>query len=423
MVFRHRAGALPKTAAMISNSNRLVVLGACCVVLLVSCQKSESSRSGARPEAAVLSVQVVRAEPRPMERVIAATGTLAAQEQSVLSAKVPGRLERLAVDIGSTVRQGDLIAQIEPRDYELRLQQAAAALAQVRASLGLASDSDAEGMDLERISAVKEARAVLNEAARNLQRVKDLAREQIASQAELDTAEAAHTVALTRCERAQEDGRVRLAELAQRRAELEIARKQLADTDVRAPFAGAVQTRPASLGEYVAAGAPIVSVVETDPLRLRLEVPEREATLILTGQPVRLRIEADTNVYTGSIARISPALSEENRMLLVEADVPKRGALRPGLFARGEIIIDEHEDVLAVPASTLTTFAGLEKVVVVRDGRALETTVKTGRRSDGWVEIVSGLDPGAAVVLDPGGLRTGQPVTLAHANEIDAKAR
>jgi multidrug efflux pump subunit AcrA (membrane-fusion protein) len=102
-------------------------------------------------------------------------------------------------------------------------------------------------------------------------------------------------------------------------------------------------------------------------------------------------------------------------MLPVEADIPAQGGLRPGLFARVEILINADEKAVSVPANTLVTFAGLEKVVTVKDGKAFEQTVKTGRRGEGWVEIISGLIAGQPVVLDPAGLRTGQPVTVTKA--------
>jgi RND family efflux transporter MFP subunit len=381
--------------------------------LLVSCERGAQSGPSARSGPPTRAVQVTRAELRPMQRSIAVSGTLAAQEKSTLSAKVPGRLEQIAVDIGSVVRRGDLLAQVEPRDYELGLQEAAAALAQARTTLGLAPEGEDDRVELDQLSAVKQAKAVLDEATNNRQRVKDLSKSGIASQSELDTVEATYTVALTRYSTAQEEARTRLAITAQRRAAYEIARKSLADASVRAPFDGAIQARPASLGEYVAVGSPIVELVKMDPLRLRLQVPERESLLVRTGQVVRLFVEGDTNAYRGRTARLSPALEEQCRMLLVEADVPRQGSLRPGLFARAEVIVNEGEDAVSVPGNALITFAGLEKVIVVQDGKALEKIVATGRRGPGWVEIVSGLGLDETIVLDPGSLRTGQPVTVA----------
>ena len=384
--------------------------------LLISCGKSGSpskgrEQSGAPPR----PVRLARAEVRPMERSIPVTGTLAAQEQSTLSAKVPGRLQRLAVDLGSVVREGDLLAQVEPRDYELRLQQAGAALGQARVALGLPLEGEDDRIALDEVSSIKQAQAVLDEAAQNRERVESLSKVGIASQAELDTVRASYTVALARHETALEEARIRLSALAQRRAEHEIARKQLADASVRAPFDGAVQARSANLGEYVATGVPIVTLVKSNPLRLRLEVPERDSMMVRHGQLLQLRVEGDTNAYPGQIARLSPALSEQDRMLRVEANVPNPGNLRPGLFASASIIVDEHEEVLTVPTNAVVTFAGIEKVVVVQDGKALEKDVNTGRRRGDRVEIVSGLGLGESVVLDPAGLRTGQRVSVAAA--------
>jgi RND family efflux transporter MFP subunit len=362
-------------------------------------------------------VRVARAEMRAIPRAIQVTGSLAAQEQSTLSAKVSGRLERLNVDIGSGLRQGDIVAQIEPRDYELGLQQATAALGQARTALGLPLEGDDDRIELDRVTAVRQAKAVLEEAGKNKERVKRLSGSGIASQSEVDTVEAAHTVASMRYETAMEEARGRLATAAQRRAELEMARKRLADASVRAPFDGAVQARLAAVGEYVAVGTPIVQLVKTDPLRLRLEVPERECLLVRTGQVVHLFIEGDTNTYAGRIARLSPALDEQTRMLRVEADVPRQGPLRPGLFARARIVIVEREEALAVPAEAIITFAGLEKVVVVQEGKAVEKVVATGRRGPDWAEILSGLGVKEAVVLSPGSLRTGQRVVVSDGAE------
>jgi multidrug efflux pump subunit AcrA (membrane-fusion protein) len=129
------------------------------------------------------------------------------------------------------------------------------------------------------------------------------------------------------------------------------------------------------------------------------------------GQRVRIRVDGTTNSSLGQIARISPALTEQNRMLLVEADVPAGGILRPGLFVRAEIIVNEQESALTVPTNAVIVFAGIQKVVTVEDGKARERTVTTGRRHNGWIEITSGIQTGEPVVLAPGNLRTGQPVT------------
>jgi RND family efflux transporter MFP subunit len=191
-----------------------------------------------------------------------------------------------------------------------------------------------------------------------------------------------------------------------------IARLNLERSRVRAPFDGAVAQRVAGVGDYLSVGTPIARLVKTDPLRLRIDVPERESGAIRTGLKVRVMVEGDTNIYTGKIARVAPALREADRMLAVEADVPAQGSLRVGRFVRAEIVVNESEAALVVPEPALIVFAGLEKVVSAKDGKVTEKAVTTGRRGADWVEIVSGLSAGEVVVLEPAGLRTGQPVII-----------
>jgi RND family efflux transporter MFP subunit len=172
----------------------------------------------------------------------------------------------------------------------------------------------------------------------------------------LDTAESVYNVALNRYEGALEETRTRQAALAQRRAEYELAKQQLSDTTVRAPFSGVLQARLIDPGEFLSAGAPVAELVQVDPLRLRLDVPEREAAVVRSGQTVRLTVEGDTNIFQGVLSRVSPALEETGRVLRVEADVPSRGILRPGLFARAQLVTQSDDPGLAVPPSALVVF-------------------------------------------------------------------
>jgi RND family efflux transporter MFP subunit len=400
--------------------------------LLPSCgRKAPQERQGPAP--GVREVRAATAELRTMPKRVFVVGTLSPQERSTLSAKVPGRLEELTVDIGSRIEQGMLLAQIERKDYELRLEQAAAALAQARAALGLPPEESSDKVAPGDVPSVQQAAAVLEEATRARQRIQDLAKAGIAPQHELDSAEAAFRVAQARHEAALQEARTRMAALAERRAEYNLARKQLEDTRITAPYPGAVQERRAGLGEYLSPGTPILDVVKTDVLRLRLEVPERSSMLVKPGQQVYVTVEGDTNRHAGAITRLRPALDEQTRMLVIEADVPAGEALRPGLFARAEVITGSDEQ-LAVPSDALITFAGVQKVVTIEEGKAVEKTVSTGRSGSDWIEITAGLKSGEVVVLNPAGLRTGQPVRLAaqpvpSASEtqpltaLDAKAR
>lgn len=359
-------------------------------------------------------VKTARVAEVPVGQTVSVTGTLAAQDQATLSVKVPGRLRVISVDLGSPVRRGQVIAQIDPEDYRLRQQQAEAALGQARARLGLPPDGSDDRVNAENTGTVRQARAVLDEARLNRDRAVKLVEQGVIARSEFDRTDSAYKVALSQYQDAIEEIRNRQALLAQRRSELALARQQLADTAIVAPFDGIVQEKKASVGEYLAAAAPVVTVVRVNPLRFRAEVPERAASNVRLGQQMRLSVEGNANFYTGRIVRLSPTITEQNRILIVEAEVVNNGSLRPGSFARADIVTSDASMAVTVPTNAITTFAGIEKVIVVQNGKAIEKPVTTGRRAADWTEIVSGVNVGDAVVVDPGNLQSGQPVIVAE---------
>ncbi|MFL6202610.1 MAG: efflux RND transporter periplasmic adaptor subunit [Thermoanaerobaculia bacterium] len=376
-----------------------------------SSQKEE--RRGGAESLTAREVRVVRAETANLARTVVVSGTLAADEEAGLGPKVAGRLTSLAVDLGDHVRRGQVLARLSPTDFELRVRQAENALQQARAQLGLPSDGPSRVIDPADTAVVKQAAANLTQAQLTRDRMARLLEQQLIPQQDFDAAEAALQVAEARHQEAIETARTRQALLGQRMSELEIARQQLRDSAITAPFDGRIRERQAGVGDYVAAGQTVVVLVRVHPLRLRLEVPEREAAGVRGGQAVRLTVEGDPATHEGRVARISPAIREESRTLLVEAEVPNPdGALRPGTFAKAEIVTVADEPAVLVPTSSVVSFAGIEKVLGVADGKAVEKRVKTGRRAGDRVEILEGAAAGDVVVVEPGNLVDGQPVTI-----------
>ena len=381
-------------------------------LLLVACSKPTTADSRTR-ELEPRKVKTARAELLALPRHVQVSGTLAADEQAEIGFEVPGRTLEVLVDLGSRVEKGAVVARLAATDYELKVQQAQAAMQQARARLGLPLESESDQIDFEKAAVVAQARAVREETKAMRARVAELVTQNLKPGSELDTAEAAFRVAEARYQDALEDVRQRQAQLAQRRVELAMARKQLADTTLVAPFTGAVRERHLSPGQFVSAGVSVLTLVKTDPLRLRLMVPERAALGIRLGQTVTLTLEGDTQTYTGKIARLAPAIGEQNRTLLVEAHVPNEaGLLRPGAFARASILVSEDERAVCIPEAALLTFAGIESVVLVSDGKAKEQRVRTGRRAGGQIEILEGLAADALLAVPPQGLATGQPLIL-----------
>jgi len=394
----------------------LALLGAALLAVSVAaCGKdTTSARATGRAKAQ---------EPRPVRVVVAATGrlprtvivngTLAADEEVVAGFKVVGRVSEIAVDLGSPVRKGQVLARLDPTDFRLRVEQAEAGLRQVRAALGLPRDGTGESVDPGQTALVREARAVLEEARLNRDRIIQLWEKDYIARSEVDASRSRLLVAESRYQAALEEIRNRQELLAERSSGLALARQQLADTVLNAPIDGAVRERRASVGEYLAAGAPVFGLVRVHPLRLRVAVPERDAPSVRVGQAVRVLLEGDPAAHAGHVVRLSPSIQEQNRTLIVEAEVANRdGKLRPGSFARAEIVVEADRTAVMVPAPAVVTFAGLEKVFVVKDGKAVEKRIRAGRRSGDRVEILEGVAAGEPVVVDPGNLLGGTPVTV-----------
>jgi RND family efflux transporter MFP subunit len=387
------------------------------LALALACGDAAAADKKSAPRAAQAAreVRLVKVAAQQLGRTVHVSGTLAADEQVTVSVKVAGRLASIGVDLGSVVTRGQAIAQIEATDYQLRVEQAASALAQARAQLGLAPDGDDVEIDLSQTSLVREAQASYDEARANLDRARSLVDQRMIAVADFDTAKATFVRAESAVAKARDEIRNRQAALRQRSFELRAARQQLADTVVRAPLDGIVHERHALAGEYLAAGSSVATVVSVDPLRLRVEIPERDAALVRAGQTVRIHVDGDARegrMQTGKVVRLAPALNEQSRSLAIEAEVANSGQLRPGSFARAEILVDDASAVPVVPASAVVSFAGIDKVIAVAGGKAVEKPIAVGRRDERWVEVVSGVALGDAVVVEPGNLQQGQPVRV-----------
>ena len=386
------------------------------LALLSSCSgRTNPPDSGvsAQPEKAV-PVKAVRAEERAIDRRVEIVGTLLAEDEVVVSSEVEGVLDRIDVDLGSFVRQGDLLAQMDQREFQLQLEQAQAALAQARVRLGLRA-GDSDEIDPEETPLVRQARAAYEDAkskyesAQKLYATGDIAEQRyIEAEKTFKAREAAYQSAVYEV-RDQRAGIRRL------RAQMALAQKNLADATIRAPLTGSVAVKHVSAGEYLKAGAPIVTVVKLNPLRLRADVPEPYAASIAVGRPLSFTVDALSHVtFQGRVTRLSPSVNPETRSLTVEAQIDNRALkLKPGYFARAEIVVQPGSKAVMIPGSAIVSYVGLNKVFIVEGGRATERRIKLGTRTDDWVEVVEGVRPNELVITgNPSRVRDGQLVEV-----------
>jgi RND family efflux transporter MFP subunit len=288
-------------------------------------------------------------------------------------------------------------------------------LAQARVRLGLSTDGVEDAVDVENTALVRQRKAVLQEARLNRDRTRTFVERGISPRASLDSAEASLEVAEGQLQDALEEIRNRQGVLAQRRSELDLARQQLQDTVLRSPIDGAVRERQVTAGDYRTAGTPVMTIVRTHPLRLQLSVPERETQGLKPGLSVRVSVEGDSRRHDGRLARIGAAIDETNRTLPVEAVVANADdVLRPGQFATADIVVSSDDRALVIPIDAIVTFAGVQKVLTIKDGKAREMRIRTGRREGDQVEVVEGLAEGEVVIRMPGDLVDGAAVQAAR---------
>jgi RND family efflux transporter MFP subunit len=345
------------------------------------------------------SVAVIEAQMHAWPRTVRAQGTLIEDEYALLGAKVAGRVKEVLVDIGTPVSAGQPVAVLDTEDFDLRIQQAEAQVAQARATLGLKPGVPDDQLDPSKAAPVLQERAMLEEARLNAQRVKGLNAKGVVTQEEIQAREAALRVAEARYAAAMNTVQEAIALLKLRRAELALALQNKEDAVFKAPFVGIIQETYVAPGSYLSIGEPVAALVRTDPLRFRAGIPERSAVGIQNGQPIQIELEGQRAPISATISRISPALDVSSRALIIEADIENgEGTLRTGLFAEAEITVDAEQQVLAVPAGSLVAFGGGEKVWVVRDNNAQPQQVRTGRRQGELVEITSGLQAGEIVL-------------------------
>ena len=383
---------------------------------VLSCGRSKANtdqqKSDANPSRpAVVQVTTAPAISRQLPRFFEATGSLAADEQTDVAPTVAGKVIAIGVDLGSFVKQGTVLARLDDRDARIRLQQAEAQVAQARsavrqaeARIGLRSG---QSFDPSRVAEVRNAQVALELAEKNLHRYErliesgDVSRSALDQQkAQRDQLQQQYEVQLTQAQ--QNFAAVQTARAAVNSAQTQVtsARKAIADAVVLAPMSGYVSDRPVALGEYVTTSSKVVTIVRTNPLRMKIDVPEQAIGEVQVGQSVSLTVSAYADrTFNGRVARVSPSVTATSRTLTVEAEVENGGnILKPGQFATVRILLPRSDPAVLVPVRAVRTEGGTSRVFVVKDGRADQRLVQLGQTEGDLVEIRSGVAADEPVV-------------------------
>lgn len=316
-------------------------------------------------ETTATPVEVVRVDRSTFRDVIELTGTVAAPNDATLSAEASGTITNLA-PLGTTVRQGAAVAQINPVMGQAGVAQAEAALEAAEAQAELAEDQ--------------------------FRRQEPLLADSIISAAEFEA---------VRTQRASA-----LAQVAQARAAVAQARQQLAYTRVVAPFTGTVEERLVERGEQVAPGMPVVRLVSTATVDIEAGVPERYANDIRRGTPVRIQPTAYGLLeVSGTVTFVGSAIDPQSRTFPIEISIDNReGTLKPAMITKLFVTRSVLDDVLAVPlAAIVRDERGASVFVAVPSESdryvAERREIETGPASDGLIVVTDGIEAGDRVVV------------------------
>lgn len=337
---------------------------------VVGCGEDEQQPKGPPPT----MVTTAQAQVQNLEITQESIGSVDTQTAPFVAAEVAGRITRIAVDVGQSVRAGQVLAELDPRDQQLARQSAAAEVNRVQATL-------------------------LNQQ-RLVERYQKLVQDRFVSETALDNAESQLAASREQARAAQ--------------AQLEAAERNLARTKIVAPITGRVEQRMVAVGDFVTIGKAVFQLTSSQSLRVHLPFPETLAAQLRPGLRARLTTPtAPGKMVEGRVSEIRPMVGAQSRSIDVIVDVPNPGDWRPGASVSGAIVVGERPNAVTVPEQSLVLRPAGEVVYVLNAGKAEQRVVQAGLRQAGVVEITGGVNAGETVIVDGAAFLTHQaPVAV-----------
>ena len=354
----------------------VVLLGFACAA-----QAADNSKPPA-PAKPSLTVTVTTPQTASLSQKITANGNLTAWQEAIVGAEANGlKITEVRVNVGDRVQRGDVLAVLQADTLRAELAQAEAALA--------------------------EATAGAQEAKAQSDRARSLQQQGFFSNAQLSQTLAADASAQARVQSA--------------RAMVQLQTVRLAQTQVRAPDAGVISARQATVGSVVGAGTELFRLIRQGRIEWRAEVTAAEIGRIQVGAPVQVKA-ASGQLLQGKVRMVAPSVDAQTRNAIVYVDLPAAtGSARAGMYAQGEIALGQSQ-ALTVPQSAVVVRDGFSYVYTVgADQKVSQLKVQTGRQSGDRVEVTSGLKADARVVASGGAfLNHGDTVRVVDAPAVQA---
>ncbi len=364
----------------------ILTLAATLVVVLVGLVAFRLTSIGAKQDQRkhrVITVGVASPIRQDLDIRLSYTADIQPYQLVNIFSRVDGHIAKLHVDKGDWVNANQLLVEIDHTDYVHAVNQARANLAAAKAN-------------------VARQEATLKNTKLTFDRMQALIKDQFVSQQDLDNAQVNFESAAAQLDSFQ-------AQVKQMEVALAQAETNLAYSYIRAPFAGYIAERNLDPGAYVNASSGststmsrgIVGLHQIEPVRILIEVVEKDVPLVRMGQRAEIRAEAyPDRVFEGTVTRIVQALNRATRTMTVEVDLPNKDkALKGGMFARVDLLVGTHPNAVQIPVDALTRLEDLQYVYVVKEGKAVQVPVEVGQRTEHRIEITKGLDGTEQVVV------------------------
>lgn len=396
-------------------------------LLTAACGSSGAQGNGgprgpqAEEQAPVITVTTARSESREVPAVVQTTGSLVADETSNVAPKVAGKVVNVSIDVGDFVGQGAVIARIDDSDprrrlaaAEARVKQAIAAVRQAEARLGLGPNGSFNASSIPEVRSAnanyEQALAELRQAEANEKRYRDLVQSGDTAMITYEQYRTARDTARARANAAKEnlDAAVNnarqnnqaiasaQASVEAERTQVEIAKQEVADTIVRAPFSGFVTSRDVAVGEFVSSADVIAVIIRSNPIKIQMQVAEADVPSILVGRGVSIQVDAYRDRrFAGTVSAINPSVDQTSRSFIVEARIENGdNALRAGMFATARINKEGGSVGVFVPKSAVYNHipTGSFRAFVIVDGVAKLRTVQLGSEEGDMYQILSGIE-------------------------------
>jgi RND family efflux transporter MFP subunit len=332
---------------------------------------------------------VATVDMRSLAHTLNFSGSLMPLLQPTVRSKVTGEVRKVMVREGDRVAEGQVIATVDTQEAQARL--------------------DAQ------VAALEEAKAKLSIAEKNRENNRQLLRQKFISQNAFDTTESTFEASA--------------ASMRSAEAQVRLARKSMDDAVIRSPMSGIVSRKMVNVGDKVAVDSQMFTVVDLSRMEIEAPAPASEVPGVKAGQGVKFRVDGfGDRQFEGHVERINPTAEPGSRAILIYISVANHdGALKGGMFAKGEIALDKAPKTMVIPATALREEAGQAFVFTIEDGKIARRAVTVGLREEqvGLVEVKDGLQQGAAVVAARvSGLKVGTPAVIkAPAPAVPAKEK